>query len=319
MAGGMSPPPEFAVLPALLPVYAWRMESDVEALAARAALEWQIELGADEAIGDTPVNRFELPQKVRTAPGGPARGAAVAAPASRPASAQARAQARASAQASAPRPDPASAVRDATFADDAAAHALRLADAAETLDGLRAAIEGFEFCDLKRGARSTVFADGNPQAAVMVIGEAPGRDEDIKGRPFVGRAGKLLDRMFAAIGLGRDSADSASAVYITNILPWRPPQNRDPRPEEIAMMLPFARRHIALVAPEVLVLMGNISCQALLGRRGITRLRGNWTAAEGRPALPMFHPAYLLRNPHAKREAWQDLLMLQSRLKGGGA
>ena len=113
----------------------------------------------------------------------------------------------------------------------------------------------------------------------------------------------------------RAAPDPEKALYITNILPWRPPQNRDPKPDEIAMMLPFVARHVALAGPDILVLMGNIACQALLGRRGITRLRGHWTQALERPALPMFHPAYLLRNPHAKREAWQDLLMLQARLK----
>jgi DNA polymerase len=137
----------------------------------------------------------------------------------------------------------------------------------------------------------------------------------MQGKPFVGRAGQLLDQMFAAIDMTRESPDPALSLYITNVLPWRPPQNRDPSPDEIAMMLPFVRRHVDLAAPDVLVLMGNHSCQAMLGRRGITRLRGAWTEALGRPALPMFHPAYLLRNPAAKREAWHDLLLLQSRLR----
>jgi len=122
--------------------------------------------------------------------------------------------------------------------------------------------------------------------------------------------------MLAAIGLGRDHADPAQSVYITNIMPWRPPQNRNPEPVEIGMMMPFVERHVALAQPDVLVLMGNISCQGVLGRKGITRLRGNWTEAFGRPTLPMFHPAYLLRNPHSKREAWVDLLRLQARLRG---
>ena len=143
----------------------------------------------------------------------------------------------------------------------------------------------------------------------MLVGEAPGRDEDREGRPFVGRAGQLLDRMLAAIELSR-----SENVYITNVLPWRPPQNRDPKPEEIAMMRPFLERHIELARPDVLVVMGNISCQALLGKRGITRLRGQWAEACGKPALPMFHPAYLLRNPAAKRQAWADLLALKARL-----
>ncbi|MEM8581438.1 MAG: uracil-DNA glycosylase, partial [Pseudomonadota bacterium] len=150
------------------------------------------------------------------------------------------------------------------------------------------------------------------------LGEAPGRDEDIQGRPFVGRAGQLLDRMLAAIGIARSDPDPGRAVYITNVLPWRPPQNRDPRPDEIAMMLPFVERHIALAQPEFLILMGNISCQAMLGRKGITRLRGIWTEAAGLPVLPMFHPAYLLRNPAMKRAAWEDLLSIQARLEDTG-
>ncbi len=151
----------------------------------------------------------------------------------------------------------------------------------------------------------------------MIIGEAPGRDEDIEGRPFVGRAGQLLDKMFAAIGMGRDVPLSKDAVYITNVMPWRPPQNRDPSPEEMAMMVPFLERHVQLVAPELIVLMGNTPCQAVLGKRGITRLRGNWDSQWGKPIMPMFHPAYLLRNPAAKREAWADLLEIQAKLNEG--
>ena len=153
---------------------------------------------------------------------------------------------------------------------------------------------------LRDGARRFVFADGNPAARVMIVGEAPGRDEDIEGLPFVGRAGQLLDRMLAAIGLARAVPDALAAVYITNVLPWRPPGNRTPEPPEIALFLPWLERHIALADPEVLVLMGNTPCQALLGRGAITRIRGQWTTALGKPVLPMFHPAYLLRNPERK-------------------
>ncbi len=135
------------------------------------------------------------------------------------------------------------------------------------------------------------------------------------GRPFVGRAGQLLDRMLGAIGLSRGAPDSAQAVYITNVLPWRPPQNRDPKPDEMSMLLPFLERHVALAKPEALVLMGNAACQCVLQARGITRLRGSWTQGFGLPVLPMFHPAYLLRNPQAKREAWADLLELAAHLE----
>jgi DNA polymerase len=186
---------------------------------------------------------------------------------------------------------------------------------AQDLPALREALAQYERCEVKRGAKSLVFADGLPGARVMVIGEAPGRDEDLEGRPFVGRAGQLLDRMFAAIGLSRQATDPAQALYITNVMVWRPPQNRDPTPEEVAMMLPFLHRHIDLANPEVIVVMGNTPLSALLGVRGITRLRGQWAEVLGRPALPMFHPAYLLRNPAAKREAWADLLSLQARLR----
>jgi DNA polymerase len=250
-------------------------ESRMDAATALALLDWQIELGADEAIGDAPVDRYALSAET------PRPAASVAAPAP---------------VAAAPDEDPVTTAR-------------ALAAGAADLARLQAAMAGFEGCELKKGARSLVFADGVPGARVMIVGEAPGRDEDREGRPFVGRAGQLLDRMLAAIGLDRQST-----VYITNVLPWRPPQNRDPSPEEMAMMLPFLERHVALAAPEVLVLMGNISCQAVLGRKGITRLRGTWTEALARPVLPMFHPAYLLRNPAAKRAAWADLLSLRARL-----
>ena len=160
----------------------------------------------------------------------------------------------------------------------------------------------FEHCQLKRGARQLVFADGNPDAKIMIVGEGPGRDEDMEGRPFVGRAGQLLDRMFAAIGLSRTSDDAGTSIYITNVVPWRPPQNRDPSPIEIDMMLPFLRRHIALAKPEIIVAMGNISCQALLGKRGVTKLRGQWATGCGVDVMPMFHPhiCYAIRWPNAK-------------------
>jgi DNA polymerase len=246
-------------------------------------LQWQIELGALEAISDTPVDRYDVPaalQKPKVAK--PAAAAMLSTP---------------------------------PAAVDAVAEAERAAAAAGTLDELRAAMAAYDQCDLKKGARNMVFSDGIPGARVMVVGEAPGRDEDREGKPFVGRAGQLLDKMLAAIDMGRAHADAP--VYITNILPWRPPQNRDPKPEEIAMMKPFLLRHIALAQPEVLVIVGNWSCQALLSKRGITRLRGTWTQAAGLPALPMFHPAYLLRSPEFKREAWADLLSLKAKLQNG--
>ncbi|HBG98393.1 MAG: uracil-DNA glycosylase [Rhodobacteraceae bacterium] len=252
-----------------------------------AALDWQIELGATEAIGDAPVDRYALATTPAAAAAAPVPPAA---------------------------PHPAEPAAPPAAPADNVAEARAIADAAADLPALRDALARFDRCDLKQGARNLVFADGDPAAALMILGEAPGRDEDLQGKPFVGRAGQLLDRMLAAIGRDRHADDPARGVYITNVLPWRPPQNRDPKPEEIAMLRPFVDRHIALVDPAVLVLMGNHACAAMLGRRGITRLRGQWAQAAGRPALPMFHPAYLLRNPAAKREAWADLLALQARL-----
>jgi DNA polymerase len=199
---------------------------------------------------------------------------------------------------------------------DALAVAAAAARGAQTLAELAAAFAAFDGCELKLGARSFVFADGRPGARVMIVGEAPGRQEDEQGLPFVGPAGQLLDRMFAAIGLRRDHPDPARALYITNSVPWRPPGNRQPTDDEIALCRPFLLRHIELAAPSLLVAMGNAAVQALLGRQGITRLRGSFhTGPEGLPLLPMFHPSALLRRPAWKREAWADLLTLQARLR----
>lgn len=259
--------------------------ADIDFHAARALLEWQIELGADEPVGDAPVNRYETVTEARA----PARAEVPARAETPPRAAEAR-------------------------AGDPVAAAEALAARATSLETLAALQSSFEHCEIRKGARNFVFADGNPEARVMIVGEAPGRDEDIEGRPFVGRAGQLLDRMFAAIGLARTAHHADEALYITNVMPWRPPQNRDPEPEEIAMMLPFVKRHVAFVDPDLIVLMGNTSCAAALGRRGILKLRGTWTEAYGKPAMPMTHPAYLLRNPAAKREAWADLLDIRARL-----
>ncbi len=256
----------------------------------KALLDWQAELGADEPIGDTPVDCYALPDKL----GKPDMPTPEVKSASAPAVVHAD------------KPDAGRFIGAARAA----------AEGAADLAALKAAVEAFEGCELKRGAKTTVFADGNPAAQVMVIGEAPGRDEDAAGLPFVGAAGRLLDKMFAAIGMARDGEAADNSLYITNVLPWRPPQNRTPTPEEIAMLKPFLERHVALADPDILVIMGNVACSAILGRTGVTRLRGKWDQAMDRPALPMFHPAYLLRTPAAKREAWADLLSLQSRVRG---
>ena len=259
--------------------------------AALALLRWYIEMGADEAIGAEPANRFAPP------PEPPPPAAEVASSAVVPPTVLSPPRALAESLA------------------EAAQSARRLAASAETVSELAAAIAGFDGCALKRTATNTVFADGNPAAPVMIIGEGPGADEDRIGRPFVGRAGQLLDRMLAAIGLDRQG------VHITNVVYWRPPGNRTPTTAEIASCLPFVLRHIALVQPKVLVLCGGTATGALLPvGQGITRLRGRWFdleipgLAEPVPTLPMFHPSFLLRSPERKREAWRDLSALRARL-----
>src|SRR5436309_3803561 len=254
---------------------------------ALALLRWYVEMGADEAIGVEPEDRLALPRAMPA----PIRGQS-------------------------PRPVPAAPPPALTESlGEAAQSARRLASGADSVEALAALVAGFEGCPLKRTATNTVFIDGNPAAPVMIVGEAPGADEDRIGRPFVGRAGQLLDRMLAAIGLDR------SGVLITNVIYWRPPGNRTPTAAEIASCLPFVFRLIALVRPKVLVLSGGTAAGALLAQsQGITRLRGRWfdLAVPGLdqpvPTLPMFHPSFLLRAPERKREAWRDLLSLRARL-----
>ena len=190
-----------------------------------------------------------------------------------------------------------------------------MARKAATLEELREILAGFDGCNLKFTAKNLVFADGSPQPAVMFVGEAPGRDEDLEGVPFVGRSGQLLDRMLAAIGLDRQSA------YIANVIPWRPPGNRTPTPLETEICRPFIERQIELANPKVLVNLGGPSAKTLLhASEGILRLRGNWrvhTTASGTaiPAMPTLHPAYLLRNPAHKKLAWRDFLEVKAKLR----
>ncbi|MCH8110366.1 MAG: uracil-DNA glycosylase [Proteobacteria bacterium] len=258
-----------------------------------AALRWLVDSGADEAVLTHPRDRFAENK---------------APPGARPALAPANMP-----TAKAPR---GASVPLALEAPDAASESARaLAAGCGTLEELRDAMARFDGCALRHTATNLVFGDGNPESRVMFVGEAPGADEDRQGLPFVGVSGQLLDRMIAAIGLNRESA------YITNILPWRPPGNRKPDAAEVMICLPFIRRHIELVAPEVLVLVGGTAASTLLERReGITRLRGRWliyALDSGEvPALPIYHPAYLLRQPALKRQAWQDMLALKHRLAG---
>src|SRR5689334_18874326 len=258
-------------------------------------LAFYLEAGVDCALGEEPVNRLAEPE---------------AAPAPRVFAQPARPAPAAPVLAGLAEPSPAP--------DAAIASAREAARTAPTLEALRALLETFDGCALRSTATRLVFADGNPKARVMFVGEAPGRDEDIEGLPFVGRSGKLLDRMIAAIGLDRSTA------YIANVIPWRPPGNRTPTPQETQICLPFIQRQIELVNPEVLVTLGNPSTQTLLGtREGIMRTRGRWfdydTGTRVIRALPTFHPAYLLRSPAYKRLAWQDLRAVRKALNGAAA
>jgi uracil-DNA glycosylase len=256
--------------------------------ATKELLRWYVAMGADEAIGEAPIDRLA-----------PAR---VAAPPPPPA-------------VSAPPPPPAIAAPIAIA--PGAASARLLAATATSLAELEGAVRGFDGCALKRTATNTVFADGAAGAELMVIGEAPGADEDRLGRPFVGRSGQLLDRMLATIGY-----DRRQNAYITNVLFWRPPGNRKPTNDEIAACLPFVWRHMALLRPKAVMMCGGTATGALLGRaEGIMRLRGRWFPLEAEgldrpvPAIATYHPSFLLRSPSRKSEAWRDLLALQSKLK----
>ncbi len=264
---------------------------------ARELLAFYVDAGVDSTLGETPTDRMAdeapaAPPLMRTEPPAAARMAErtiVQAP-----------------PAAAPTPPPA--------APEAAIMAAReAARTAKTLDELKALLQGFEGCALRFTATQLAFADGNPDGRVMFVGEAPGHDEDIRGLPFVGRSGKLLDQMMAAIGLDR------TTVYIANVIPWRPPGNRTPTPQETAICLPFIRRQIELAAPDILVCLGGPAAQTLLGTKdGITRTRGRWfpydTGSREIRAMATFHPAFLLRSPLQKRFAWRDFLAVKKAL-----
>ena len=273
-----------------------------------ALLAFYAEAGVDEPLDDTPANRFE-------------QQAAPARPAAPPAGAEERPSAprRASPDIAQPpprTPPPPMSAQPATVPDgQQVAFARELAAGAASLEELRERMAGFEGCNLKFTAKNLVFSDGNPEAGIMFVGEAPGRDEDIEGKPFVGRSGQLLDRMLNAIGLDRGSA------YIANVIPWRPPGNRTPTPQETEICRPFIERQIEFVAPKVLVHLGGASAKTLLNTtEGILRLRGNWRVYGGPsgieiPAMPTLHPAYLLRTPAHKRLAWRDFLEVKMKLR----
>jgi uracil-DNA glycosylase len=256
-------------------------------------LAFYLEAGVDCALSGEPVNRLADSDAVapldEAAPAQPARTIPTAVPAAR--------------------------IEAAPAPEAAIASAREAARTAPSLEALRELLEKFDGCALKHTATRLVFSDGNPKARIMFVGEAPGREEDLEGLPFVGRSGKLLDRMIAAIGLDRSKA------YIANVIPWRPPGNRTPTPQETQICLPFVQRQIELVDPDILVTLGNPSTQTLLStREGIMRTRGKWfdydTGTRTIRALPTFHPAYLLRSPSYKRMSWQDLRAIAKALAG---
>lgn len=270
---------------------------------AAAVLRWQMDFGVDETIGEEPLNRFEAAAESIQAPK-----KATAPPVEIP-SPQMPVSAK---------PAPGRRVSPALIplapADESVSTAREIASRCNSLEALREALQSFDQCPLKATATNLVFADGNPDSGVMIIGEAPGADEDRSGLPFVGVSGKLLDKMLEAIGLDRSTA------YITNILFWRPPGNRKPTTLESEMCLPFVERHVELVQPKVIVVLGGSAATAILETTtGITRLRGKWQNYERGsvqiPVLPTYHPAYLLRQPALKRDAWRDFQSLKERLR----
>lgn len=252
----------------------------------KSLLEWYAAIGVDAVLSEQLIDRLAVPGK-----------------ATKPATAEPPLT-------SASQGSPRFESMTAAPAEESALQAHAAAAAANTMDELREALLRFEGCNLRHTATNLVFADGNPSARVMLVGEAPGRDEDIQGLPFVGRSGQLLDRMLEAIGLDRET------IYIANIVPWRPPGNRTPTPQETAACRPFIKRQIALCDPDFLICLGNAASKELFATgEGILRLRGRWlqftSGARTIRAMAMLHPAYLLRQPLHKRLAWRDLLALK--------
>lgn len=257
-------------------------------------LTWHMDMGVDETTSETTVNHLapkkEEPVAIKPLPQIPAAVPATPAPTLQ---------------------GPTTTIRQARA----------LADASNTLEDLRQAVENFDGCALKKTATNTVFSDGNPQAPVMLIGEAPGANEDKEGIPFCGASGKLLDKILASIGLTR-----AKNLYITNNLFWRPPGNRRPTPEELAMCSPFVEKHIALINPALLILAGSTSATSVLNTtQGVTKLRGKffdytngYLNGKTIPAIVTFHPSYLLRQPSQKRMVWHDMLEVKAFLEGKG-
>lgn len=279
----------------------WYFKDMAQKIDLKSALEQWTVLGVDDILTDQPINRFEsIEETLDLHPQLTHKPQPLQEPSARPQMQQRTAP--------------------AISSDEASFKARQAAISAQTLDELRTAMEEFEGCPLKFTATNTVFADGNPKAKVMLVGEAPGADEDRYGKPFVGLSGQLLDKMFSCIGLSRQEN-----LYISNILPWRPPGNRQPTPAETSACMPFIQRHIELVSPDYLIMVGGTSAKTLMNtREGIMRLRGKWrdykTDGLEKPikSMAIFHPAYLLRSPGQKKEVWKDLIMIKHSLLEAG-
>jgi uracil-DNA glycosylase len=260
---------------------------------ARAVLQWYVDAGVDVPLSAQPQNLLQMPEIIAPKPTASVR--------------------------SVSKPVASAAPLGSLEARD---QAIMLAQQAQTLADLNTAIQQFEGLAIKRTATQMVFADGNPHAPIMVVGEAPGLEEDAQGKPFVGASGQLLDKMLAAIGLDRHAPEAEKSVYITNVLNWRPPGNRTPTQTEIDVSLPFLEKHILLIRPKIIFCLGGVAAKALVSQgEGITRLRGKKTiwspqivelGSDQIPVIPSFHPSYLLRAPLNKRLAWQDLQLLSS-------
>jgi DNA polymerase len=282
---------------------------------AAAILKFYAEAGVVDLLNDEPIDRFEVSRKqleekrAKRGNVNPALSPRVAAATSRKSTSP-----RLTTDKPAASPIQAASTNITVPDQEKIDEARALAKSANSVDELKDLLADFKGCNLRQGAKNTVFADGNPNAPIMFIGKAPGRDEDRQGVPFVGPIGQLFDKMLAAIDLDRDKS------YITNIVPWRPPGNRTPVPHEIELCRPFAVRHIELIKPKLIVLMGNVSTQTLLEtNKNILSLRGTWAeydvGGEKVPTMPTLHPDHLIKNPASKRNAWKDLLAISARLK----